>query len=493
MPRSWSWVTASRASLFISNTMTPEANPATFSNPVMWVLAQTQSAFGLSFPALFQVWRMAAILLLVPVLVAFVHVLVPAEARPVALPLALFGSGLGWVLVVAKQVLHLPDVPWPHDLYTVEPNTFWALLGYPNILIAQALVLATLLCAWLAYRDGYRWQTALASIGAGILSLSHAYDLITVYAVLGGFGLVEWLRLRRIPTRLLTVAFFVTLSSAPFALYYQRLTSTDPLWQSILAQYSNAGVWTPRFGHLVILMGVPLLLAGWGAVSGARWTPERRFLAVWAAVSLCVIYLPVVYQIKLLTAWQFPIAALAACAWAELLPARRSRLSSLATALLVVVASLTNVYLFAWRFIELRRHDAPYYLQRDAADALEWLSGHARRDDVVLAPLGVGQFVPNYGGSRAYLAHWAMTNRFFERRDNVDRFFDVATSEAWREQLLMREHVTLVLRPAPPDGAATYDPAGSERFELVFSRPRVQVHRVRASGTLARAAEGRPR
>ena len=31
----WSWITASRQSLFISNTMTPEANAAIFANPAM--------------------------------------------------------------------------------------------------------------------------------------------------------------------------------------------------------------------------------------------------------------------------------------------------------------------------------------------------------------------------------------------------------------------------------------------------------------------------
>ena len=54
----WSWVTASRDGLFISNTMTPEPNPAVFMNPMMWALARVQTAFGLSFPALFQAWRL---------------------------------------------------------------------------------------------------------------------------------------------------------------------------------------------------------------------------------------------------------------------------------------------------------------------------------------------------------------------------------------------------------------------------------------------------
>ena len=77
----WSWVTASRDGLFISNTMTPEPNPATFMNPMMWLLSQCQLAFGLSFPALFQWWRIGAVVLFVPVLLSFMRVMVNEPER----------------------------------------------------------------------------------------------------------------------------------------------------------------------------------------------------------------------------------------------------------------------------------------------------------------------------------------------------------------------------------------------------------------------------
>src|SRR4029079_5829183 len=211
----------------------------------------------------------------------------------------------------------------------------------------------------------------------------------------------------------------------------------DPVWRAVLSQYSNAGVWKPPHFHLVVLMGAPLLLGMVGALPRSDWSEERWFIATWAISSVGLIYLPVVYQIKLLSAWQFPIAVLAAHAWHErvapLVP-RTSR--ALAVGVLVVFVSVTNGYLFAWRFIALRRHTAPYYLHHDQIDALGWLSQHTHSDDVVMASPDLGPFVPNYGGSRAYLAHWAMTNRFFERRENVAKFFGSAVPESWREQLL---------------------------------------------------------
>lgn len=486
----WSWVTASRHALFISNTMTPEPNAPIFMNPMMWVLSRAQVAFGLSFPALFQWWRLAAIVLLVPVVVVFVRLMMPERnRRSVALIIALLGSGLGWMWVLAKKLSAARDVPWPHDLYTVEPNTFWAMLSYPYISLAHALILATMLGAWLAHRRK-GWAAYLLAGGASAcLSVSHTYDLITVYAVLAAYGLFEWIRHRELPVRLVAVGIVILGVSAPAALYYQQLTTGDPLWRSILSQYSNAGVWTPRHFHLIVLMGAPLLLALVGLNPRDGWTDERRFVTIWAATGLGLIYLPVVYQIKLLSAWQFPIAVLAAHAWHERMAPAGGRWISprWAVAALVVTVSSTNIYLFAWRFIDLGRHAPPYYLHDDEVDALGWLAGNARPSDVVLAPAEIGQFVPNYGASRAYLAHWAMTNRFYERRANVERFFAADTPERWRQQLLTSEKVTLVLRSGWPlllD--ATYDPGTSPAFELLFSRPRAQVYRFRVAATTTR-------
>jgi hypothetical protein len=283
--------------------------------------------------------------------------------------------------------------------------------------------------------------------------------------------------------------------SGPAAFYYERLTANDPLWRSVLSQYSNAGVWTPPHLHLIILMGAPLLLALAGAIPGppslrsslsslgdARLSDERWFVLTWAATGLVLIYLPVVFQIKLLSGWQFPLAILAAHGWHERIgPALMPRMSARpAFALLLLFASSTNLYLFTWRFTELRRHSAPYYLHHDQLDVLAWLARHTGKSDVVLAQPELGQFVPNYGGARAYLAHWAMTNRFFERRANVAKFFEPTSPDDWRERLLATEHVTFVVRtdwPGVP--TATFDPTGSAAFELVFARPRAQVYRFR--------------
>ena len=488
----WSWVTASRGGLFISNTMTPEPNGAIFMNPTMWLLAQVQRMGGLSFPALFQVWRLAGILLVAAAVVQFVREFEPdAERRRTALIVSIAGAGFGWLLVVAKKVWHLADVPFPHDVYVVEPNTFFATVAYPYLAMAQALVLLTLVGVWRAHSRGKATDFALAAGAALLLALSHPYDLITIYAAMAAFWVVEIAVTRRVPVRLTGAGLAVGIVSGPVALFYKQLTATDPLWQAILAQYPNAGVWTPPHLHLVILMGAPLVLAAWTRIADIRAIASVRFLVTWAVVGLVLIYLPVVFQIKLLTAWQFPLAVLAARVWHDRVAPLLARVApsaavvsrpTFARLLLVALVLPTNLYLLAWRVIDVKRHERPYFLHRDEMAALDWLAGHATTSDVVLAPIDVGQFVPNYGRSRSFLAHWAMTNRYFQRRDEAERFFAASTTDAYRRTVLDRNRITLVLRDAAAE-PGTFDPSASPLFEPVLQLPHASVYRYRAGPT----------
>lgn len=487
----WSWITASRHGLFISNTMSPEPNPPTFMQPLMWCWAQVQAATGMSFAAIMQAWRLVAIGLVVSATAAFVRTFLADDAtRKSAAVMILVGAGVGWMLVIVKFALGLADVPFPHDIFTAEPNTFFGMFAYPYLPMAQGLVVFTLVGVWRAHVRRAWLPAVMAAVCALALALSHAYDLLPIYATIA----VTWcwivVRDRQLPVAFTGAAALVAIASAPVAFFYRQLTTDDPMWREILAQYPNAGVWTPPHLHLVVLMGLPLVLA-LVTLAGRRLRDDgQRFLVAWFVSGLVLMYVPTVYQIKMLTGWQFPVAALAALAWqAHVAPRvsgwaqRFGRLGAVApVALLVLLVVPTNLYLFAWRLVELRRHERPYFMPRTDLAALEWLGANATKDDVVLAPLELGQFVPNLGQSRAVVAHWAMTVRYFERRDAAARFFARDTPGEEREALLAREGVTLVVRP---DGAAWrdgFDPSQHAGYEQVFSDGATSIHRVRARG-----------
>jgi hypothetical protein len=158
-------------------------------------------------------------------------------------------------------------------------------------------------------------------------------------------------------------------------------------------------------------------------------------------------------------------------------PRLRPRPSTLA-ALFVLATLPVNLYLVSWRVVELARHDYPYYLHRDEVAAMTWLAENSRPEEVVLSSLTLGQYVPSVAGNSAFLAHWAQTLGFFEKRRLVGEFFTAETPEATRLETLRRYGVRYVLHARPERELGRFDPASSPHLRLAFQSPSAAVYRV---------------
>ena len=470
--------------------MTPEPNAATFLNPMMWLLAQVQALFGLSFAALFQWWRVAAALVMGPALaVAAMRLSRSAEQARVAFWIALAGGGLGWVLVGAKYALGLADAPFPEALYIVEPNTWYGLMAYPYLPLAQGFMLIALVGA-------FRVHTAPSAVGVGGLRAGRAGRgaaprLRPGGRLRGGRHLLDRRAGARpgIPWRFSWAIVVILVCSAPLAGYYQYLTSADPLWRSVLSQYVNAGVWTPAPPLPVILLGAPLVLAA-ARLRGLAWehdgTRLHRLLdAHRRGHHLRADGLPGEAARRAARAAGHPRrrpVVLAPAPWLSggraAAPAQRAAIWAPALVLALLVLP-TNLYLLAWRLIELRRPTSDLYVTADESAALDTLAVTTGPGDVALAVEAVGRWVPNQGRTRAYLAHWAMTNRYLERRALVDRFFSSEVDDAWRQQLWPRRVTYVVWTDRYRQAGGTFSPAQSPLFEPIYVAPTAGVFKVR--------------
>jgi len=128
--------------------------------------------------------------------------------------------------------------------------------------------------------------------------------------------------------------------------------------------------------------------------------------------------------------------------------------------------------------MDLARHDYPYYLHQDEVAALGWLRENTSPDNVVLCSLTLGQYVPALSGNTAFLAHWAQTVNFFDKRNRVARFFDAATPDAERAETLHTFGVDYVLHGPAERDLGSYDPVTTPWLTLTFSTPQVKIYRV---------------
>ncbi|MBK9050744.1 MAG: hypothetical protein IPL78_07460 [Chloroflexi bacterium] len=497
----FSWMRELTYANLSANKLTPEPNQPIFFNLLWWGLGRLGNLVGVGYAGMFQVLRVVATALFLPLVYLFCGWFLPERGRrQTAFLLITFSAGLGWLLIVYRELFLDTDLPlrWLLDIFTAEGNTFLSVLGYPHF-IGAALYIAIF---YLFLRGQEKGQLRYA-VYAGLLGLffgwQHAYDLVLVYGILGAYTLLFWARDRRFPWFLVKGLIILGLISWWPALYSFILTSLDPVWEEVLAQFANAGVYSPPPFHLLIFFG-PLL---WLAIVGlVRLRPHRLtaldnktlFLVAWFVANFFLLYIPTDFQVHMLNGWQVPMGVLATLALYEWVApgvsaaASRFRLSltpktvqKAVPILFLLVVIPTNLYLWLWRFDELRRHDYPYYLYQDELDAFAWLEENAASDDVVLSSVTTGQYIPALTGTHAFLAHWAQTLDFFGKTEMVNSFFDPDITDPTRQAILSEFSVDYVLYGPAEQALGTFDPAAASYLTPVFTSSTTQVFQVSPS------------
>lgn len=491
----FAWLKGFRSAHLISNTLTPETNPPIFFNLLWWTLAQIGNLAGLGHAALYQIFRWAAGLSFLVALYGFCALVFDDRPqRRFAFLLITFTSGLGWVLVVLKYTLTEGELLYPLDVYIAEGNTFLCILGYPHFIFASAFILSVFGLVLVGQRKGQLRYAMVAGLVALALGWQHGYDLIIIYGVLGIYGLLIALRDVAWPRYLIKAGLIIGVLSVWPAFYNVYLTTANPLWDEVLAQFANAGVYTPTPFHLIILFGLPLIVAAFtwtGMVPLRKWDNRMLFVPTWFLVGFLLNYIPTDFQIHMLNSWQVPLGIVVVIGLTEWVspwlqahwPWCGRKLVSVSgdrwlTAIFLLLVIPTNLYLWAWRFVDLNRHDYPYYLYCDEVAAIEWLAEHAPSDAIVLSSLDTGQYVPALSGKRAFLAHWAQTVDFYGKQKQVARFFDAGVDDAERLETLRTFGVDYVLYGPAEQALGQYNPGDSPFFSATFSSPRVTIHRV---------------
>lgn len=510
----FSWFREFMTQPLAANKLTPEPNGAIFFNLLWFGLARFAVLLGMDFSTGYQVtyqfMRIAGVILffvLVYRLCSWVFSDVPR--RRAAFLITVMAAGFGWVLVVMKYTVARGELINPLDLYVAEGNTFYSAIGFPHF-IAAAIYIFTFELVLRGQAKGQYRYALFAGLFAMFMGWQHAYDLVIVYGVLAAYVLLLALRDRRIPWFMVVSSLIVGIVSVWPSLYSFLLTTLDPLWKVVLKQFSNAGVFTPPLYRLPVLMGLPLIVACFTVIADAVHDRRRRdtirqdieadpqranadlFIKAWFLISFVLIYLPVDFQIHMLNGWQVPIAMLATkglfdyiAPWAKTkLRARRpaielQRVQKWLVAGFLLLLLPTNLYLFAWRFFDLRRHDYPYYLHNSEVDAFKWLEQNTQPADVIFSSETIGQYVPMFTGAHAYLAHWAQTADYFNKRDAVKTFFDVNTSDAKREQILKAHNVDYVLAGPAERQIGNFEPAAASFLQLAYETSDVRVYTVK--------------
>jgi hypothetical protein len=497
----FSWMRELTYSNLSANKLTPEPNAPIFFNLLWWGMARLSLLLRLDYAGIYQILRIgSAILFLLLSYRLCAWFLNDLLMRRIAFLVIALTSGFGWVLVLMKYTLTAGELIYPNYVYISEGNTFLGIMSYPHFIAAALYVFVFYLIL-----QGERVGQIRYAVAAGLVALffgwQHAYDLILVYGILAGYILLKILRDRYLSWYLVKSSVIIGVISWWPALYSLVLTTMDPLWSEVLAQFANVEIYSPPPHHLPILLGFTFLLALFTVLR--KNTPSFKtlnnndlFLSAWFLSNFFLIYIPTDFQIHMLNGWQIPMAILATQGlfrfiipwlerkfglWVKRLNHRNFRYPSirhLAAYGFVLLVLPTNLYLFTWRLLELSNHYYPYYLYNEEVKALEWLEKQPGTDGVVFSSLTIGQFVPVLTGKHAFLAHWAQTVDFYGKWDMVSEFYDPDTGDARRLEILQNYEVNYVIYGPAEKLLGEVYLAQAAFLEEVYSSSKVKIYEV---------------
>ncbi len=473
---------------------TPEPHAAAGVGIFYVWLGQLARGLGVSLTAVWHGSRFISSIVLFVTTFRFVAEFLPdRQTRWTAYLLALYGSGLGWLLFVVGQPYWLGA--FPVDFKQPGAHLFFTALTFPHISLGTAVILFDVLVLRKISEqysvisgqlsvNGERWGWAVLA-GVANLLLGVAYPFL-IYIV-AGTAVLYWCVLvwqqRRILWQMGWQIAVMFLIPAPLYLYYLSVWRSNEVFRLWDAQ---AGTPAAPWPHYLVAFGAMLLLAGLFCWKKPSERPRFMILWMWIFTAALLLYSPLLPQRRFIQGVHVPLAVLAAAGfvqvvlprwqdsrfWQSLITRPRyetAKLRRFVIVLFLLFMSFSNIYLWldVTRIAALTQPDL-FFRPVAEVEAAAWLRANVPDTAVILGSYQTGNFVAAQAGQRVVLGHWAETVDVVAKETAVTQFFSSSASDTWRQDLLEQFDVVYVWYSPREQALGDFDPGTAAYLTPVY-------------------------
>ncbi len=198
------------------------------------------------------------------------------------------------------------------------------------------------------------------------------------------------------------------------------------------------------------------------------------FLLAWVVVVPFLLYAPISTQRRLVEGFQLPMVILAV--WGLTVGLRRWRYWLLPAVLSLTLP--TTVLLMVSGLAGTLQPGEPVYHPAAELKMFDWLNTHAAPGQVALSAYDTGNVLPAYTPLTAYIGHGPETVNLEAKLPRVKAFYQAATADAERRQLLAEGRVTWVIFGPAERTLGDFEPAASSELRREYSEGDYSVYRV---------------
>jgi hypothetical protein len=317
--------------------------------------------------------------------------------------LAVFGSGLGWLQLLAGWRF---GPITPIDFWLIDAYVFFSLSLFPHFACTIALMALGLL-GFLRFLDERQWRyNLLVCLAAVLTQMVNPIAFVVVDAAIFFAALSTWINDRAKWKVLILAVGLIALVQVPLFVYNVIILSRDPIWSQYTAQNITL---SPSPWHYLMGFGLfwPMVVIGGVAAIRERKT-EFIALLGWLLSAFILAYLPTLIQRRFLLAATLPMGILGIYGLGKMLNWFGAKIQLRKPAVVMVtvlLVSISSIYLVYGNMQVLKTlPDAAFY-PASLDPAFKWLRENTQPTDFVLAAEETSQLTAQKTGLRVFAGH----------------------------------------------------------------------------------------
>ncbi|MCB8942187.1 MAG: hypothetical protein H6658_00280 [Ardenticatenaceae bacterium] len=474
---------------------TPEPHNGAFVGVFYVWLGHLARVTGLSITAVWHTSRLLADLILFLTTFAFIsQFLTDRFQRWTAYLLALFGSGLGWLLFVIGQPYWLGH--FPVDFKQPGAHLFFTAFTYPHITLGTACILISI---WGLWRLGDGQTTLfplllLLNLSNTALGIAYPFLLYIIMVVTALYWLYLTLRARRFLWQKGFLFASTYLIPAPLYIYYAYTLQTNAVFKAWDVQAATP---SPPWPHFIVAYGLMLLLGLLYWYKKPEQRPLTAILWLWILAVALLLYAPLGPQRRFVQGVHVPLAILATAAftqlflprwqqsklWQHLLTKPRYNqpgLTRLTTLIFLAFMSFSNLYVLASvSTSSLIQRPDPLFRPADELEAANWLAQNGEETAVLIGDMQTGNYIAAHTPVRVILGHWAETVDYETKQALVSQFYSTTTSHTWRQDLIQQYHIRYIWYGPREQQLGDFDPQTAVYLQPLYANPTITIYTVK--------------
>ncbi|HCS39927.1 MAG TPA: hypothetical protein DIW44_10140 [Anaerolineaceae bacterium] len=386
--------------------------------------------------------------------------------------LAVFGSGLGWLQLLAGWQF---GAITPVDFWLIDAYVLFSLSLFPHFSCAIALMALGLL-GLLKFIEKRQWRFVLLTCAAGVLTqIVNPIAFVVVDAAIFFAALSACLKDRSRWKTLTLAVVLIAVTQIPLLVYNLIILSRDPVWSQYTAQNITL---SPSPLHYLMGFGLfwPMVVVGVISAIKAR-KPEFIGLLGWLLSAFILAYLPTLIQRRFLLAITVPLAVIGLYGLDKLidwLGEKEARRKPALIMIVVLMVSFSSIYLIYGNMQVLKsRPDASFY-PANLDPAFKWLTENADPSDFVLAGENTSQLVAQKSGLRVFAGHEMETIHYSDKLKQVASWYRSNMPDA---ALAISGVKWVFYGPYEKRMAPDFKPG--DNLEMIFSDSGVKLYQVK--------------